>query len=63
MTPDQFVYIATNLGIGGLVLYVFYKYLDKMDDLTKAISDLRATQEKLITLIDMLIRTKDGEGK
>jgi hypothetical protein len=60
MTPNEFIYIATNLGLGGAVLYVFYKYLNKLDDLTKAIADLRATQEKLIVLIDMLLR---GEKK
>jgi len=54
-TPDQFIYIVTNLGLGGAVLYVFYKYLDKLDELTRTIQDLRATQEKFMTLLDILI--------
>jgi len=53
--PDQFITIVTNIGLGGAVLYVFYKYLDKLDELTKTIQDLRATQEKFMTLLDLLI--------
>ena len=59
---DQFVYIVTQLGLGGAILYVFYKYLDKLDGLTKALNDLRATQEKLMTLLDLYIK-KEVEGK
>ena len=55
ITPDQLVYVATNLGLGGAVLYVFYKYLDKLDELTKTIQDLKATQEKFMMLLDILI--------
>jgi hypothetical protein len=60
MSPDQLVYVATNIGLGGAVLYVFYKYLDKLDALTQAINELRATQEKLILLIDYYLK---GGGK
>jgi len=53
---DQFIYILTNVGLGGAVLYVFYRYLDRLQDLTNAISDLRVTQEKLIALLDYYLR-------
>jgi len=53
---DQFIYILTNVGLGGAVLYVFYKYLDRLQDLANAISDLRVTQEKLIALLDYYLR-------
>jgi len=62
MPTDQFVYIVTNLGLGGAILYVFYKYLDKLDGLTKALNDLRATQEKLMTLLDLYLK-KEVDGK
>jgi len=62
MPADQFVYIVTNIGLGGAILYVFYKYLDKLDGLTKALNDLRVTQEKLMTLLDLYIK-KEVEGK
>jgi len=60
MPTDQLVYIITNLGLGGAILYVFYKYLDKLDSLTQALNDLRATQEKLITLLDIYIKKEAG---
>jgi len=56
VSPDQLVYVATNIGLGGAILYVFYKYLDRLDALTQAINDLRATQEKLMTLLDIYIQ-------
>jgi len=62
MPTDQLVYIITNLGLGGAILYVFYKYLDKLDGLTQALNDLRATQEKLITLLDIYIK-KEVDNK
>ena len=60
MPTDQLVYIVTNLGLGGAILYVFYKYLDKLDGLTQALNDLRATQEKLMTLLDIYIKREVG---
>jgi len=60
MPADQLVYIVTNLGLGGAILYVFYKYLDKLDGLTQALNDLRATQEKLMTLLDIYIKREVG---
>jgi len=60
MPTDQLVYIITNLGLGGAILYVFYKYLDKLDGLTQALNDLRATQEKLMTLLDIYIKREVG---
>ena len=62
MPADQFVYIVTNLGLGGAILYVFYKYLDKLDGLTQALNDLRVTQEKLMTLLDLYLK-KEADGK
>ncbi len=59
-SPDQLVFIMTNVGLGGAVLYVFYRYLDRLDALTQAINELRATQEKLILLIDYYLK---GGGK
>jgi len=53
---DQFMYILMNIGLGGAVLYVFYRYLDKIDSLTQAINDLRSTQEKLMALLDLYLR-------
>ena len=60
MPTDQLVYIITNLGLGGAILYVFYKYLDKLDGLTQALNDLRVTQEKLMTLLDIYIKREVG---
>ncbi len=56
VSPDQLMYVATNIGLGGAILYVFYKYLDKLDALTQAINELRATQEKLMTLLDIYLK-------
>ncbi len=56
VSPDQLVYVATNIGLGGAILYVFYKYIDRLDALAQAINDLRATQEKLMTLLDIYLK-------
>jgi hypothetical protein len=46
----------TNVGLGGAILYVFYRYLDKLDALTEAINSLRATQEKLMAVLDIYLK-------
>jgi len=59
--------IFLNYGIAGLILLVFYllfrEYSKKLEELKDAIVQLKVTQEKLITLLDVLLKKLLGEGE
>jgi len=56
------VSIFLNYGIAGLILLVFYLlWRNELSQLRDAIENLRLTQEKLITLMDILIKKLMGE--
>jgi hypothetical protein len=53
-----------NYGMAGLILLVFYLlFRNELASLKEAIENLRITQEKLATLIDILIKKLLGEEK
>jgi hypothetical protein len=53
-----------NYGMAGLILLVFYLlFRNELASLKDAIENLRTTQEKLATLIDILIKKLLGEEK
>jgi len=53
--------VFANYGMAGLILLVFYLlWRNELAQLRQAIENLRITQEKLITLIDAIIK-KMGE--
>jgi hypothetical protein len=59
--------IFLNYGIAGLILLVFYllfrEYSKQLDELKDAIVQLKVTQEKLVTLLDVLLKKLLGEGE
>jgi hypothetical protein len=62
MEPDISVFL--NYGMAGLILLVFYLlFRNELSGLKEAIENLRLTQEKLATLIDILIKKLLGEEK
>jgi hypothetical protein len=53
-----------NYGMAGLILLVFYLlFKNELASLKETIENLRITQEKLATLIDILIKKLLGEEK
>jgi hypothetical protein len=53
-----------NYGMAGLILLVFYLlFRNELASLKEAIENLRLTQEKLATLLDILIKKLLGEEK
>jgi hypothetical protein len=53
-----------NYGMAGLILLVFYLlFRNELASLKEAIENLRITQEKLATLLDILIKKLLGEEK
>jgi hypothetical protein len=62
MEPDISVFL--NYGMAGLILLVFYLlFRNELTSLKEAIENLRLTQEKLATLLDLLIKKLMGEEK
>jgi hypothetical protein len=62
MEIDPTVFL--NYGMAGLILLVFYLlFRNELASLKEAIENLRITQEKLATLIDILIKKLLGEEK
>jgi len=59
--------IFLNYGIAGLILLVFYllfrEYSKQLEELKDAIVQLKVTQEKLVTLLDVLLKKLLGEGE
>jgi len=56
--------VFLNYGMAGLILLVFYMlFRNELASLKDAIENLRTTQEKLATLIDILIKKLLGEEK
>jgi hypothetical protein len=56
--------IFLNYGMAGLILLVFYLlFRNELTKLNEAIDNLRVTQEKLATLLDLLLRKLMGEKK
>jgi len=56
--------VFLNYGMAGLILLVFYLlFRNELASLKDAIENLRTTQEKLATLIDILIKKLLGEEK
>jgi hypothetical protein len=56
--------IFLNYGMAGLILLVFYLlFRNELASLKEAIENLRLTQEKLATLLDLLIKKLMGEKK
>ena len=53
-----------NYGIAGLILIVFYLlFKNELRELREAIYQLKVTQEKLITLLEVIIsKLKGGSG-
>ena len=53
-----------NYGMAGLILLVFYLlFRNELASLKEAIDNLRFTQEKLATLLDILLKKLMGEEK
>jgi hypothetical protein len=62
MEIDPSVFL--NYGMAGLILLVFYLlFRNELSKLNEAIDNLRVTQEKLATLLDLLLRKLMGEKK
>jgi hypothetical protein len=62
MEIDPTVFL--NYGMAGLILLVFYLlFRNELTKLNEAIDNLRVTQEKLATLLDILLRKLMGEEK
>ena len=62
MEIDPSVFL--NYGMAGLILLVFYLlFRNELSKLNEAIDNLRVTQEKLATLLDILLRKLMGEEK
>jgi hypothetical protein len=62
MEIDPTVFL--NYGMAGLILLVFYLlFRNELSKLNEAIDNLRVTQEKLATLLDILLRKLIGEEK
>jgi len=62
MEIDPTVFL--NYGMAGLILLVFYLlFRNELASLKEAIENLRLTQEKLATLIDILIKKLLGEER
>jgi hypothetical protein len=62
MEPDISVFL--NYGMAGLILLVFYLlFRNELASLKEAIENLRLTQEKIATLLDILIKKLLGEEK
>jgi len=58
------VSVFLNYGIAGLILLVFYMlWREELKSLREAIIELKVTQEKLITLIDVIMKKLLGEKK
>jgi len=56
--------VFLNYGIAGLVLLVFYMlFRNELASLREAINNLRITQEKLATLLDLILKKLMGENK
>ena len=56
--------VFLNYGMAGLILLVFYLlFRNELSKLNEAIDNLRVTQEKLATLLDILIKKLLGEEK
>ncbi len=57
------VSVFLNYGIAGLILLVFYLlWRNELSQLRNTIENLRLTQEKLSTLIDILIKKLMGDS-
>ncbi len=60
MEPDISIFV--NYGMAGLILLVFYLlWRNELSQLREAIESLKATQEKMITLLDVLLKRLMGE--
>jgi len=56
--------VFLNYGMAGLILLVFYLlFRNELSKLNEAIDNLRVTQEKLATLLDILIKKLLGGEK
>jgi hypothetical protein len=62
MEIDPTVFL--NYGMAGLILLVFYLlFRNELAKLNESIDNLRITQEKLVTLLDLLLKKLMGEEK
>ena len=58
------VSVFLNYGIAGLILLVFYMlWREELKSLREAIIELKMTQEKLTTLLDIIIKKLLGDKK
>jgi hypothetical protein len=56
--------VFLNYGIAGLILLVFYLlFKNELTSLRDTINQLRVTQEKMITLLEVLIEKLKGEKR
>jgi hypothetical protein len=56
--------VFLNYGIAGLILLVFYLlFRNELTSLRDTINQLRVTQEKMITLLEVLIEKLKGEKR
>jgi len=54
--------VFLNYGMAGLILLVFYMlWREELKSLKEAIVELKVTQEKLITLLDVVMKRLLGE--
>jgi len=66
---SEIIYVLTNVGLGGGILYVFYRYVEQNREYVKTIADLKAsidrliaTQERFITAINLLLASKKNNN-
>jgi len=56
--------VFLNYGIAGLILLVFYLlFKNELTSLRDTINQLRVTQEKMITLLEVIIEKLKGEKR
>ena len=56
------VSVFLNYGVAGLILLVFYMlWREELRCLKEAIVELKVTQEKLVTLLDIIMKKLLGE--
>lgn len=56
--------VFLNYGVAGLILLVFYLlFKNELTSLRDTINQLRVTQEKMITLLEVIIEKLKGEKR
>jgi hypothetical protein len=59
MDPAQFTTLIVNAGLGAGILYVFYKYMENMNQQTEKIAEHTKALIELKTAINRLIDTQE----